>query len=276
MKRVALLAFFFYLAAVGLSYSLQTRFKNPLRDDLRLEPPTSQALAYLSLDHRGFLADILFIRAIQHAGSLLWKPLNFSLDSPWKYALMERVTELDPLYYNAYLFSGMGLIQDFDDILLARPILERGLKNFPESWELPFWLGYDFYLYQNDYATASRYLLMAAEKPNAPRSFFALLLKTLNQQGAYHQAQALMSKMAASQPAGSLKLLYEKKALRLQHLAQLQDAAGKFAEREKRKINNLDELVKSGLLEKIPDDPLGQGYHWSKDQGRVVAGKETN
>ncbi len=273
MKRVLLLAFFFYLTAVGSNYSSQTWYKNPLRDDLRLEPPAASALDYLSLDHRGLLADILFIRAIQHTGSLVWKPLDFALDSPWKYAIMDRVTRLDPRYYNAYLFSGMGLIQDFDDILLARPILERGIKSFPESWELPFWLGYDFYLYQNDYITASHYLLLAAEKPDAPKSFFALLLKTLNHQGAYHQAQALMSRMARNQPPGSVKILYEKRAARLKHLAQLQDAAERFAGEKKRKIESIEELLKSGLIEKIPSDPLGQEYYWNREQERVVAGK---
>ncbi len=274
MKKLFILASIFYLTAIGINYSSQTWFKNPLRDDLRLEPPEAEALEYLSLDHRGLLSDILFIRAIQHTGSLVWKPLNFALDSPWKYAIMDRVTRLDPNYYNAYLFSAMGLIQDFDDILLARPILERGIEAFPESWELPFWLGYDFYLYQNDFATASRYLLLAAEKPDAPKSFFALLLKTLNRQGAYHQAQALMNKMAADQPPGSVKILYEKKAERLKHLAKLQDAAERFAREEKRKIEGLKELLKAGLVEKIPSDPLGQGYYWNREQERVVAGKE--
>ena len=274
MKKLLFLAFSFYLAAVAISFGSQTWFKKPLRDDLRLEPPAAKALEFLSLDHRGLVADILFIRAIQHTGSLVWKPLNFALDSPWKYAIMDRVTRLDPRYYNAYLFSGMGLIQDFDDILLARPILERGLENFPESWELPFWLGYDFYLYQNDFATASHYLLLAAEKPDAPKSFFALLLKTLNRQGAYHQAQALMTKMAADQPPGSTKIIYEKKAERLKDLARLQDATILFAKNEKRQINELDELLESGLIKKIPTDPLGQGYYWNKKQERVVAGKK--
>ncbi|MEA1923230.1 MAG: hypothetical protein U9N63_11310 [Pseudomonadota bacterium] len=274
MKKSLLLTFLFYLAAVAISYSSQTWFKNPLRDDLRLEPPAAKALEYLSLDHRGLLADILFIRAIQHTGSLVWKPLNFALDSPWKYAIMDRVTRLDPRYYNAYLFSAMGLIQDFDDILLARPILERGIETFPESWELPFWLGYDFYLYQNDYATAGHYLLMAAEKPNAPKTFFALLLKTLNRQGAYHQAQILISKMAANQPPGRTKIVYEKKAERLKHLARLQDAALLFAENEKRQIYKLDELLQSGLITEIPTDPLGQSYYWNEKQKRVVAGKK--
>ncbi|MEA3347891.1 MAG: hypothetical protein U9Q39_02385 [Pseudomonadota bacterium] len=274
MKRLLLLALFFYLMAIGINYSSQTWFKSPLRDDLRLEPAAMEALEFLSLDHRGLLADILFIRAIQHTGSLVWKPLDFALDSPWKYAIMDRVTRLDPRYYNAYLFSGMGLIQDFDDILLARPILERGIETFPESWELPFWLGYDFYLYQNDFATASHYLLMAAEKPDAPKSFFALLLKTLNHQGAYHQAQALMTRMAKNQPPGSVKILYEKKAERLKHLALLQDAAEKFARKAKKRVGRLEELLEAGLIEKIPTDPLGQGYYWNQEQKRVVAGKK--
>jgi len=275
MKKLYGLALIFFLTAFGLSYANQNLLKNELRDDLRLIPPSSRALEYISLDHRGLLADILFIRVIQHTGSLVWKPLSFALDSPWKYALMDRVTSLDPLYYNAYLFSGMGMIQDFDDIFLARPILERGIANFPKSWELPFWLGYDFYLYQNDFKTASQYLLLAAEKPDAPKSFFALLLKTLKEQGAYKSAQQIMTKMAENQPPGRIKILYKKKAERLKHLASLQDAAERYAKSHQgRQISKLSELKTSGLLKKLPTDPLGQGYYWNEKQKRVVAGTE--
>ncbi len=273
MKKIILLAFFFYLAAVWVSFSMQTWWARPLQDDLRLEPPTSEVLGFLSLDHRGLLADILFIRAVQHTGSLVWKPLDFAIDSPWKYAIMDRVTRLDPHYYSAYLFSGMGLIQDFDDILRARPIIERGIKVFPDSWELPFWLGYDFYLYQNDFVTADHYLSIAAVKPGAPKSFFALLLKTLRKQGAYERASALMQQMAADQPPGRIKILYEKKAQRLKNLAQIQAAGRNFAKLKNRPLKNLRELQESGLLGKIPPDPLGQDYYWNPRQQRVVAGK---
>ncbi len=273
MKKIIAVAFFFYLTAVCISFAMQTRLARPLQDDLRLEPPSPEVLGFLSLDHRGLLADILFIRAVQQVGSLVWKPLDFAIDSPWKYAIMDRVTRLDPRYYSAYLFSGMGMIQDFDDILRARPILERGIKVFPDSWELPFWLGYDFYLYQNDYATAGHYLSMAAAKPDAPKTFFALLLKTLRKQGAYDRAAALMRRMAADQPPGRIKILYEKKAQRLKNLARIQAAARQFAQQKKRPLDNLRELQEAGLLDKIPADPLGQDYYWNPGQQRVVAGK---
>lgn len=79
--------------------------------------------------------------------------------------------------------------------------------------------------------------------------------------------------MAANQPPGSVKILYEKKAERLKNLAQLQDAAERFAREEKRPIESLQELLETDLLEKIPNDPMGQGYYWNVEQKRVVAGK---
>ena len=94
---------------------------------------------------------------------------------------------LDNRGFVADLFSGMGLIHNFDDVKLARPILEKGMKVFPESWELPFWLGYDHYIYLEDYDVGGEYLWRASQKPNAPKRFFSLLLSVLRKGGSYER-----------------------------------------------------------------------------------------
>ncbi len=271
MKRLLLLALFAYLAAVGLNYDRQRYFAAGLRDELRFAPPF-KVVELLALDQRGLAADLFFIRVIQHTGSLVWKPLSFAIDSDWKYALIDLVTRLDPKYYDAYLFAGMGMIQEFDDIFRARPILERGCEVFPESWELPFWLGYDFYVYQNDYENAARYFWQAAEKPGAPTSFLALLLRSLQEQGAYARAREVMARMARSAPTPGLKKLYEKKTLRFAHLARLQAAAEAFKRREGRFPKRMEELVRAGFIPRLPADPFGRPYRWDRKQRRVVVG----
>jgi tetratricopeptide (TPR) repeat protein len=271
-RRLLLLALLAYLAAVGLNFDRQRLYPAGFRDELRFAPPYRVA-EFLCLDHRGLAADLFFIRVIQHTGSLVWKPLTFAIDSDWKYALIDLATRLDPQYYSAYLFAGMGMIQEFDDIYRAEPILKRGCEAFPESWELPFWLGYDFYVYQNDYAVAARYLWAASEKPKAPKGFLVLLLKALREQGAYAQAQIVMTKMAAAAANPTVKELYRKKSVRFANLARLQAAAKRFITKRGRPPVKIAELVASGLIAKLPADPFGRPYLWDAQQRRVVVGK---
>ena len=45
---------------------------------------------------------------------------------------MDVVTDLNPRFYKAYLLSSMGLIHKFEDVKLAEPILQKGMKNFAQ------------------------------------------------------------------------------------------------------------------------------------------------
>jgi hypothetical protein len=269
MKKALILFFCSFVAAIAFGFLEKKLYPLVLREEIRIIP-SEEITRFLCLDHRGFAADYFFITVNLHSGSLMWKPLTFQFDSDWAYGMMDLITALDPKYYTAYLFSAMGLIHNFDDVKRAQPILERGMAVFPESWELPFWMGYDYYVYLEEYEIAGTYLWQAAQKPDAPKTYLALLLSVFRKGGAYDKALWALQAMLGETEDDNLRMVYEKKLVQLQNLAFLQDAVAEYHKRKGRFPSSLDAVVKEAILPKLPEDPMGMAYRWDREQKRVV------
>lgn len=275
MKKVLFLLIISYACAIAANHAVKEHYPAELREDIRVVP-NKEIIKLLSLDHCGFAADILFIKVNLHSGSLMWKPLKFVFDSDWSYGIMNLVTDLDPKYFTAYLFSAMGLIHNFDDVKRAKPIIEKGIQVFPDSWELPFWIGYDYYVYFNDYHIASQYLWKASQKPDAPKSFLSLMINALKEKGDYKKALWALKSMHDETDDKNLKLIYAKKIVQLENMIFLQQAVSIFKEHKKRYPRSLDEMVRVNLLKDIPEDPFQMSYRLDPDTGKVSINKEKN
>lgn len=269
MKKVVLLSLCSLLAAVSINYLEKVLYPLVLREEIRVLP-RREMVNVMCLDHRGFAADYYFIKVNLHSGSLMWKPLAFQFDSEWAYGMMNLIVDLDPKYYIAYLFSAMGLIHNFDDVKRARPILEKGMKIFPESWELPFWMGYDYYVYLEEFETAGEYLWQAAQKPDAPKTFLALLLSVFRKGGEYEKAMWALQALMEGTRDENLRLVYQKKIVQLQNLANLQKMVRHYKDIKGQFPSQLRDLVKEKIMVKIPEDPMGMSYEWDGGKKRVV------
>jgi len=269
MKKVLILSLCSLFAAIAFNFLEKKLYPLVLREEIRVIP-SEEITRFLCLDHRGFAADFFFIKVTLHSGSLMWKPLKFQFDSDWSYGMMDLITNLDPKYYTAYLFSAMGLIHNFDDVKRARPILEKGMRIFPQSWELPFWMGYDHYVYLEEYGIAGKYLWQAAQKPDSPKTYLALLLSVLRKGGAYEKALWVLQAMLSETGDDKLKMVYQKKLVQLQNLAFLQEAVYEYHRSSGRFPSSLGDLIKENTIPNVPEDPMGMQYQWDKEQKRVV------
>lgn len=265
MKRFLILAIAAYLAAVSMNVMDKQIYPLKLREELRIVPQ-KQIVEFLCLDHRGFAADMLFAQVNLHSGSLMWKPIEFDFDSDWSFGTMNLVTDLDPKYYTAYLFTGMGLIHRFSDVKLAQPILEKGMKIFPDSWELPFWIGYDNYNYLQDYDAAGLFLWEAYNKPDAPRTFLALMIGVFKKTGSYEQAYVAMKALMENSKYEGLKRVLAKKIIQLENLILLKKAGQVYLNRFGFPVFTLEDLVDVGVLSHIPEDPMGMKYVWNREK----------
>lgn len=248
-------------AAFGLGTIRLHRYPFIVKPEIKTVMDT-RAGKIICLDHQGFLADLLFIRVLLHSGSLMWKPAYIDFDARWAYRLMDLVTDLDPKFYTAYLFAGMGLVHYHEDARLAIPILEKGMTVFPESWELPFWAGYLYLNRLNDPKNGAKYLWQAHNVPGAPKQFMAIMISALKESGDFGLAARGMKALAEGTANPNLKQLYLKKSLRLGNLNQLKKAAAAFRKKTGRFPTRLDDLVREGVLEKIPLDPENRSYAW--------------
>lgn len=239
-----------------------------IQEELQFVPEQS-VIGALSLDNKGLAADLMFIQVLLHSGSLTWKPDRLSFNNEWSYQMIDLATNLDPKYYGAYLFSGMGLLHNKDDVLRATSILQKGMTVFPESWELPFWIGFNAYLYLEDDAMASKYLLQAARKPDAPVSFLSLLLSAITKGGNFEQGIWVLETMIKHEKKPKIQRVYKKRIVRLHNFIALQKAAELYRLRSGAYPMELQELVDNGIILEIPEDPMGSPYRWNKKKQRV-------
>ena len=257
-----------WLLAMGINFGSRHYFPHRLQEDITFLPK-NEIVDFLSLDHRGFAADLLFIKVVLHSGSLIWKPRSFTFRSEWSYRLIDLVTELDPRYYDAYLFAGMGLVHADADVERARNILDKGMRVFPASWELPFWAGFNYYLYRADDLTAGDYLWQAAHKPGAPTTFLGILVSTVTRAGIYERGiWALQGLMRTTHNTKVLQV-YKKRIGRLQNLITLRQAIERYVRQQGRYPVDLDQLVQAGVLATLPEDPMAKKYVWNTREHRL-------
>jgi len=162
--------------------------------DTRAEPytPSPASAPFVSVGYREVAADLLFFRLVGYFGG------HHTADGVA--ALVEAIAALDPRYRKIYLWGAramthtLGAGVDREHFLRAIRLLEAGMKQFPDDYQLPELAGeiYAVDLQTKDAAerkkwddAAARWFEIAVRKPRAPASiatFAAFLRSKLGQQ----------------------------------------------------------------------------------------------
>jgi len=120
-------------------------------------PPT-RFLRAVSLGYEEALANVLWFRTISYFGG------HYQSDRiyPWLAAMCNAVTDLDPRAEHVYRFGGVILPWEADRIDDGIALLEKGVHNMPDSWQLQYMLGFSYYFFSDDLSAASRALRTAS------------------------------------------------------------------------------------------------------------------
>jgi hypothetical protein len=150
------------------------------RDRWYQRAPSQEHLLYLtngrvadrlSLSFDAVMADVYWIRTIQHYGSQK-KARSFSGRFNLLHPLVDLTTSLDPYFTVAYQFGALFLAEPEPNgpgrLDLGIALLEKGLRTEPTRWQYAQYLGYLHYLYGKDRLAAARQFTRAADMPDAP------------------------------------------------------------------------------------------------------------
>jgi len=266
--RPVIFALCCWVVAMCINYTNRKLYPPQIIEELQFIPERA-VVDFLSFGQKGFAADFLFIKVLLHSGSLTWKPDRFHFNNEWSYQMIDLVTDLDPKYYTPYLFSGMALLHNHEDIFRSIPIIKKGMEIFPDSWELPFWIGLNAYLYLENDAMASEYLWLAAHKPNAPTSFLSLLLSAITKGGNFERGIWVLESLIKHEKNPKIQLVYKKRIGRLHNFIDLQKAAEIYKSRFGDYPESLKRLVDTGIIQRIPQDPMARPYRWNRVKQRV-------
>jgi tetratricopeptide (TPR) repeat protein len=225
-----------------------------------------EAVKRLALSYESLLADVYWIRAVQHYGrTKLSSDPNKQYDL--LYPLLDLTTALDPRFNVAYSFGSIFLAEPppggpgRPDLAIA--LLEKGLRAQPQKWEFAQSIGFVHYWWRQDYDEAAAWFARAAAFPNAPIWMGPLAATTLAQGGRRETSRVLWQHIAQT----AEDEWFRNEAVRrlrqldaMDELDRLRQAIAAFQRREGRPPSGWEDLRRAGYLRGIPVDPAGAPY----------------
>lgn len=126
--------------------------------------PDARLLRPLVLGYDNVLANLLWFRTISYFGG------HFETDRayPWLARMCDLVTDLDPRAEHVYRFAGLILPWEANEVDEGIRLLEKGVRNLPDAWQLHYYLGMTLYFFRDDPDAAAEELGTAARIPGAP------------------------------------------------------------------------------------------------------------
>jgi tetratricopeptide (TPR) repeat protein len=228
--------------------------------------PSAATLRWTSLGHALLAANLTWLRAVQYMGEPRadargWGKLR---------ALLDLVTDLDPRHGYAYqvggnILAGVGRIDDSNEIL------EKGHRNVPDRYILPFQRAVNAFLYAGNYAEAGRWFEIASATSKAPAHLREYVVAMYVKGDAAEAALSFLQRLEAeAQDDESRKAVRSqiRRATFERDASALEAAIEIYRERHGAPPALFELLVADGLLFAIPPDPYG-GSFYVDPEGRV-------
>ena len=278
-RALALLAAAALLWAAALSLQAYREARHPLppvHDDV-LYFRGGAAVSRAALGFDAILADVYWIRAIQHFGGTRRSEGG---DKSYKqlYPLLDLATTLDPRFVIAYRFGSIFLSEPFPAgpgrTDQAISLLERGLAAEPTRWQYAQDAGFVHYWWRQDYKAAAEWFDRASRIEGGPWWLRSMAASTLAEGGDRQSSRQLWQQLYDTTDDTWIR---DNAQLKLGQLTALDDidalalVVRRFTEARGRPPAAWDELVGMRLLAGVPLDPSGTPYELRPDAPGGVA-----
>lgn len=242
-------------------------------EQLRLLP-RGEVLKPALLGYHQLGADLLWLRMVQVLGDRVVRDQDYE----WLYHALDVITTLDPQYLYAYDVGGTVLAELASRYDRSNQLLEKGVKSHPHSWRLPFLLGFNHFFYLGQPLQAAGYMARAAKAQGwghegVPPSYVPRLAARLYAQGkspdvAIEFLEAML--VQTTEPLIRERLQHRIRRVGLERDLQIiERAVQQYEETMRRKPMTLNDLVSSGMLKTIPEEPYGGSYVFDPKTGEV-------
>lgn len=158
-------------AATATMLARDRWYPRTVADTRELYVTSGDAVGRFALGFDAVLADIYWIRAIQHYGRDR-RSLTYAGRYELLHPLIDITTTLDPNFSTAFQFGALFLSEPLptgpDRLDLGIAVLEKGLRAEPTRWQYAQYLGFLHYWHSGDRQEAGRQFERAAAMPGAP------------------------------------------------------------------------------------------------------------
>ncbi len=231
--------------------------------------PSKRVLRMVVLDHRSLMSSWLLFRVITYYGGKIDPKIGSFKDIEYynMYRFIDAATDLDPYNIDAYYFAEAVFTWGLGRIKEVNRILEKGLGYRTWDHYIPFFIGFNYFYFLRDYKRAAEYLRIAASITKSA-FYTSLTSRMLYEAQQTEVAIEFIQQMIEEIKNNNLRRSLEVRLEALKAIAYLEKGVKKFKERYKRLPHNLEEMVRVGVIEKIPQDPYG-GDFYIDNSGRI-------
>jgi tetratricopeptide (TPR) repeat protein len=253
-------------SALGLQAVREAHYRLRSGDATLMWVQSGASLNRLALSYRTLLADLYWIRAIQHYGDT---QLSTSPTKQYSslYPLLDLATTLDPRFTIAYRFGAIFLAEPFPDgagrVDQAIALLNKGLAAEPRKWQYAQDAGFVYYWWVQDYKQAAMWFDKAGRIEGAPWWLRSLAATTLVQGGDRRSSRALWMQLYETADDDWIKTNARLKLAQLDALDEIDQLAAlvtRYQQIAGRFPVEWEALRAAGLLSAIPSDPSGASY----------------
>jgi len=230
--------------------------------------PSGKYLKYATLGYSSFMADLIYLWAIQYYST---------------YTIVDRfqnlmhifsiIAELDPRYVDPYEVGALIAAHEARDLNLAYQVLDLGLAKNPKEWFFPFLAGHYAQL-AKDFETARKYFKITMEIPGAPdfvkRLYAAASFRVMD----FKTSWETWLEVYNTAPDDRTRKIASNHLYRVKSTTDInliKEAIEKFRQRSGRLPNALSELVKARVIPSLPKDMDGKDYLYDPKTGSVEA-----
>jgi len=259
-------------SAIGLLTVLERQRPVSVRAAELSYLPKGEYLKVAALGYRQLVADLIWLKTVQHLGEGKQTTEGYL----WAYHAVDVLTDVDPKFAFAYQAGGiiLGVWANLPHESIA--LLTKGMRHNPDVWQLPFYVGYDYFYELHDPVQAAKYLRIASELPGAPAYLPKLAARMTVEAGdpdaaleflerLYEQSQDERMREALTQ---RMKEVIAEKDIRF-----LEEGVHRYKASYRKLPVRLEDLVTSGIIVQIPDEPLGGIYTLNITDGSVTSSR---
>ena len=247
------------VSADGVLMALERQRPAAVRAEELSYLPKGEYLKVAVLGYDQFAADLIWLKAVQHLGVTRQTKGGYA----WAYHVVNVVTDLDPKFLPAYIASGTILGVWAGLHYESIEILRKGMRENPDVWQLPFYIGYDYFYELCDPAKAAPYFQTAAVLPGTPPYLPSLAARMTVAGGDPEAALEFLQRLYGQMTDPRLREALEQKIKEVlveRDIRVLQDGVRRYKARYGKLPRTLKELETTGVIVRLPDEPFGGTY----------------
>jgi hypothetical protein len=240
---------------------------------------SAKVMEKIGLSYDALLADVYWVRALQHYGRERLKP-NGEARYDLLYPMLDLTTTLDPRFIVAYRFGAIFLAEPHPggagrpDLAIA--LLKKGIAATPGKWDYYHDIGFVYYWNLHDYKSAAEWFMRGGELPGAPWWLKTYAAVMLTRGGDRQSSRFMWRQLGETADNDWLRQAAQLRLMQLDALDQidaLSRVVGEYARRTGNPPESWDQLVRAGFLRGVPVDPAGTPY--VLDLGEVVISRDS-